>query len=117
MDRLLSLPRGYDVGSAKKGGATRVEWRARFNEARGALTEAQAGLAKTRAEMEANAADGGSWKMAPPGSDLSNTDSPSSYRLTQQLRRGREEVRAAEQALTALDVEANIASVPQDWRE
>ena len=117
VDRLLTLPRGFDVGNARKGGATRAEWRAQFMEARNSLTKSQADLAKTRHEIEANAADNGSWKMAPPGASLANSESPTSFRLTQQLRRDREEVKQAEQALTALDVEANIAAVPEDWRQ
>jgi hypothetical protein len=33
-----------------------------------------------------------------------------------EIKRNRSEVRRAEQALSDLDVEANLAGVPEDWR-
>ena len=43
-------------------------------------------------------------------------DSPLDYQLTQTLRRNREELARAERQLQDLEVEANLASVPADWR-
>lgn len=116
IDQLLKLPTSYRANDVHKGGATRIEWRARFEEARADLSEKEKNLARVRAELEKTAGDATSWKMAPPGADLSGENNPVSFRLTQELRRSREEVEHAEKRLTDLDIEASLAGVPDDWR-
>ena len=116
IDQLLKLPTSYRVDDVRKGGATRVEWRARFDEARMNLAAMEKKLAKVRAEMGEIAGSSSQWQMAPPGADVKNSDNPTNFRLTQELRRGREDVKHAEKKLTDLDIEANLASVPEDWR-
>jgi hypothetical protein len=46
----------------------------------------------------------------------SNKDTPLDYSLSTEMRRNRAEVERAERRLTALEIEANLASVPEDWR-
>ena len=116
IDRLLKLPASYRVDDVRKGGATRVQWRARFDEAQTNLAEQEDHLAEVRAELSETAGNATKWQMAPPGVDLSNTENPVSFRLTQELRRSREAVTRAQKRLTELDIEANLASVPEDWR-
>ena len=119
VDQLLRLPRSFEVKVAdpRLAGATRKDWRERFVAARAALEKAQRELDEVRDEIEQTAESTGGWKMLPPGADMSAADSPLSYRLTQELRHRREDVKEAEHQLTELDVEANLAAVPQDWRE
>jgi len=123
LDRLLKLPESAPVEGSleKRSGSTRNEWQARYREARGDLKQANAQLEETRAAIEKRAGEeSGQWQMSAPGlggaAAASPTDSPLDYKLTQELRRNREEVERAERALQDLDVEANLAGVPPDWR-
>ena len=123
LDQLLRLPAGSGSTTRldKRGGHTKSEWETRFRAARTAQAEAVAAIARTRAAIEAKVLEdgGGQWRMGAPG--LGNlesdaTDSPLDYKLTQQLRRNRDDLARAERGLQDLEVEANLASVPDDWR-
>jgi hypothetical protein len=120
LDQLLKLPDSIDYGTELKGGATPDEWRKRFREARAALEQAQAALDQSLAQLH-ESGESGAWKVAPPGlGNLGNASgedaAPSNYQLSMEIKRNRSEVRRAEQALSDLDVEANLAGVPEDWR-
>ena len=123
LDQLLKLPRGTAVAPVeveKRGGRTRSQWQDRYRSARRELAEAEESLADSRAALEERMGEeSSSWKMAAPGlGDASaSSDAPTDYRLSQQLRRDRAEVARAERALQDLDVEANLAGVPDDWRK
>jgi hypothetical protein len=55
--------------------------------------------------------------MSAPGLGAATAnENPTDYRLSQELKRGREEVDRAERALHELEVEANLAGVPEAWR-
>ena len=88
LDKLLKLPSSYRFDDARRAGATRSEWRARFEDTRKGVEEAQQKLERVRAELEELVGGASSWQMAPPGMDLKNAENPISYRLTQELRRG-----------------------------
>jgi hypothetical protein len=122
LDQLLKLPDTVEYTSELKGGATPDEWRKRFREARADLEHARAALEQSLAEMH-ESGDSGAWKVAPPGlgnvtnNSTSGEDAaPSNYQLSMEIKRQRGEVRRAEQALSDLEVEANLAGVPDDWR-
>ena len=54
--------------------------------------------------------------LAPPGAgDVS--DAPLDYRLRNKIRQHKAEVDRLEKRLQDLEVEANLAGVPEDWRE
>ena len=55
--------------------------------------------------MEAAVGGVSQWQVAPPGADVKNADNPTNFRLTQELRRGREDVKEAEKLLSALDID------------
>ncbi len=116
LDKLLKLPSSYRFDDSRRSGATRSEWRARFEEARSSLEEVQQELERVRAELKNLVGGAAQYQMMPPGMETQSAENPVSYRLTQELRRGREEVERAEHVLTELDVEANLAGVPEDWR-
>ena len=119
LDRLLKLPKSLelDTESRRRGGSTRSEWRAQFDEARAELDAARDGLKETQSELEEVSAEGGAWKMTAPGAPVSSSDqSPSNYRLSQELRRAREEVARAEHQLQELRIEANLSGVPPEWQ-
>lgn len=118
LDQLLVLPDSLDLEPEKVGGATKAEWRARFESARADLARARAALAKTQAKLEEVASDTSSWKMGAPGlgaTDL-GADAPLDYSLSNEMRRNREEVKRSERRLSELQIEAELAGVPQEWR-
>jgi hypothetical protein len=117
LNHLLKLPGSLDYGFEKKGGATRSEWRARFHEARASVATAQDALAKAQQDLSAAAGESDAWTLKPPGMPVdSNSDAPDSYRLRQEVRKQRGEVERAQARLRDLEVQANLAGVPEDWR-
>lgn len=123
LGQLLRLPAGAPVEASiqKRGGKTRPEWQQRFQKARADYERAQTRLAATRAELEEKAAsDGGQWRVSAPGlagvGPIEDDDSPLDYRLSQELRRNRDELAHSERRIQDLEVEANLAGVPADWR-
>ncbi len=120
LDRLLQLPPPEPsiYGNPRPGGATRTQWKARFSEARGDLEKARMALAAAKKELEELAGDSAAWQMAVPGGQPdSNANSPVSFRLIQEIRRQREEVEHGQRRMKELEVEANLAGVPEDWSQ
>jgi hypothetical protein len=119
LDRLLQLPSSLPVEGRveKRGGNTKRQWQERFQKADDDLQAAQRALEESRAELE-ELASGESWTMSAPGLGAATapTDSPLDYRLSQELKRQREELERAERQLQELEVEANLAGVPEEWR-
>ena len=116
LERLLRLPDSFDAGGERRAGSTATDWRSRFQKARNDVDVARQGLQLAQEELESLAGDSGSYQMAAPGAtELQN--SPISFRLRQDIRRQREELERGEKRLRALTVEANLADVPEDWRE
>lgn len=116
LDRLLDLPESLDYGVERRAGATPGEWRERFREAERSLSDARAELAASEAELATLGEDSEGWALAPPGAGAKNQDAPLSYQLRMQIRRQRDEVERAERRLRELQIEANLANVPPDWR-
>ncbi len=117
LDQLLTLPTGRQYSVERKGGLTRGEWRARYAEVRGELAKEHAAL--DAAESKLDGATGGQWKVNPiPGADTSQSqDAPVDFSLRSELRRHRDEVERLERKLRQLDIEANLAAVPPEWRQ
>ncbi|MDH3212015.1 MAG: hypothetical protein OEM05_05980 [Myxococcales bacterium] len=117
LDRLLQLPKSVEVENVRHGGATRSEWQVRFAEARQDLDHARAALEAAREELESLAGEQGNWQMAAPGMPVTegSENSPVSYRLLQEIRRQREEITRFERRLRDLQIEANLAGVPEEW--
>lgn len=117
LDRLLKLPESAGVHSRveKHGGSTRGEWQARFAKAREERENARLALGEVRAELE-KAAGGDAWTMTAPGlGSATPSETPLDFKLSQDLKRSREELERAERQLQDLRVEANLAGVPEDW--
>jgi hypothetical protein len=120
LDKLLKLPASAPVEASveRLGGSTRAEWQTRFQTARRELSEAEQALETTRKELEKAGGDS-QWTMAAPGlggGGAASSDSPLDYKLSQDLRRQRDELLRAHQRLQDLEVEANLAGVPEGWR-
>ncbi len=116
LDRLLRLPESLVVDAAERGGATASQWRLRFQAERAKLGAARAALRGSQVELEGLAEETSSWQMAPPGAKEA-TQSPVSFRLHQEIRRQREEIELSQRRLRELGVEADLASVPEEWRQ
>jgi hypothetical protein len=117
LDRLLRLPATLDYQVERRGGSTRGEWRKRFREARGELSEARDALARSQQELEGAASESDAWLLKPPGVGGDASDASVHYRLREQVRRQRGEVDRAEKRLRDLEIEADLAGVPGDWRD
>ena len=135
LDDLLRLPDGvvspYEVD--RRGGATRDQWRSRFRAARDDLSQATKALRASLDELDELGAEQGQWKMAPPGMGQiqqqqgpsgsaspdgnQSTGAPLNYGLANSIRGQKQEVQRAERALRDLEVEANLAGVPEEWRQ
>jgi hypothetical protein len=118
LDALLKLPSDAPALEADaQAGASRKEWEARFGAARADLAAARVALAESQGELEELASETAAWQMAPPGASQNAENSPVSFKLRQEIRQRREEVERAEQSLTELRIEANLAGVPEEWQE
>lgn len=117
LDKLLELPDSLDYGVERRGGLTRSEWQARFQGARSAIEEAETKLARAQEELEGLASETSQWQLAPPGAGAANPEAPLSYRLRQDIRRYKARRERATRHLRDLQIEANLAGVPDSWRE
>jgi hypothetical protein len=115
LDQLLTLPSNRQYSVERKGGLTRGEWRARYGEVRTDLQKEREAYEQTQSKLEDEA--GGQWSVNPiPGSDQDATKNPVDFQLRTQLRRHRDEIDRLERKIRQLDIEANLAGVPDEWR-
>jgi hypothetical protein len=115
LDQLLTLPSDRTYSVERKGGLTRGEWRTRYGEVRGDLQKERGALEEAEGKLED--AGGGQWSVNPiPGSESDTSRSPIDFQLRTQLRKHREEIDRLERKLRQLDIEANLAGVPEEWR-
>ena len=120
LDRLLKLPSSAPVQAQveKRGGSTRGQWQARFEKAREEREDARLALEEVRAELE-EMAGGEAWQMTAPGlgAAAAPSETPLDFKLSQDLRRCREELERTERQLQDLAIEANLAGVPEHWSQ
>jgi hypothetical protein len=116
LSRLLKLPDSYQRPGDDRSGPDRQEWMSRFKVVRSDLDESKAALAKAQDELAEAASGSGSYSVAAPGTTSSPEDTPLSYKLRQEIRRQRELVDRAEYKMRELNIEADLASVPTNWR-
>ena len=119
LDQLLKLPTSAEYATEKKGGATRSEWRQRFHEARTSVKTSEDALKKAQDELAEVAGSKDDWQFTPPGlpAGAGEEDSTSSFKLRQEVKRQRSEVDRSKARLRDLEVEANLAGIPEDWRD
>jgi hypothetical protein len=116
LERLLTLPDSKSYSVDRKGGLSRGEWRSRFGELQEALAGERKGLADAEAKLDEAAGSASNWQMAPvPGLEPS-PDAPLDYQLRVAIRRHRSEIERLERKLQQLEIEANLAGVPTEWR-
>jgi len=117
LDTLLKLPSGWSEADEKRQGLTASQWRARFAALHQEGEETEDAIAKARRELDGMAEEGGSgsWQMGAPGSN--NTEIvPMSFKHREQIRAGKEHLDELRRRRRALEIEADIAGVPEAWR-
>ena len=118
LDQLLKLPNTLDFREERKGGAGASDWRRRFREGEERIENARDRLAQVEGELEQAAGSGGTqWQIAPPGQQASAETGPLSFRLREELRRARANLDESESQYRALMIEADLAGVPEGWRQ
>jgi len=116
LERLLTLPSGESYGVDRRGGLSRGEWRARFNEITTALANERQALADAEGRLDEAAGSAPNWQMAPVPGMQPSPDAPLDYQLRVAIRRHRSEIERLERKLRQLEIEANLAGVPPEWR-
>ena len=116
LDRLLKLPAGQSYGVDRRGGLSRGEWRARFVEVQDALATERKGLGEAEAKLDETASSASNWQVAPVPGMQPSPDAPLDYQLRVSIRRHRSEIERLERKLKQLEIEANLAGVPPEWR-
>jgi hypothetical protein len=116
LERLLTLPSGERFGVDRRGGLSRGEWRARFNEIATALANERQALADAEGRLGEAAGSASNWQMAPVPGMQPSPDAPLDYQLRVAIRRHRSEIERLEKKLRQLEIEANLAGVPPEWR-
>ncbi len=117
LDQLLKLPDSLDFGVERRGGRTRIEWRALFEEAQQSVDDAKHGLSDAQARLATVAGRSDNWSMAPPGMPIETVeDNPDTRALREEVARWRGEIVRAEARQREVTIEASLAGVPEDWR-
>lgn len=117
LDQLLKLPESLDFDVERRGGRTRLEWRALFEEAQKSIDVAKAGLADAQERHSKVAGRSDNWTMAPPGLPVEAADdNPDTRALREDIARWRAEISRAEARQREINIEASLAGVPEDWR-
>jgi len=123
LDRLLRLPDSMEYDVERRGGATADEWRGRFRRARQEVASARERVQRAQKQLQEEAASESAWNVAPPGLGAlggavqGSSEGSSNYKLSMALRRAKEDLARSERALRNLTIEANLAGVPESWRE
>ena len=116
LGRLLKLPDSYQQPTENRRGMGQSKWESRFELVRLDLDTAQTALDSAQQELGEVAGDSSQWSVAAPGTTPNPENTPLSYKLRQEIRRQREEVERAERKLRSLEIEADLAEVPDEWR-
>jgi hypothetical protein len=119
LDRLLKLPDSVDYDLETRGGSTSEEWRSRFRAARRDVQVAREELVQMTQELDETSSSSSAWKVSPPGLgglQAPDPDTPGNYQASMGLKRAKAELARAGAALRDLEIEANLAGVPDSWR-
>jgi hypothetical protein len=115
----MKLPSSLDYGAGERGGMTPGEWRARYRALNEALEFEQKALEAAQEELSKIARTSDAWTLAAPipGAVGAANEAPLDYQLRQEIQRRKSEIEHLERALLELDVRADFAGVPAEWRE
>jgi hypothetical protein len=116
LERLLTLPGGESYGVDRRGGLSRGEWRSRFTEIQDALVSERKALSEAEGRLDEAAGSASNWQMAPVPGMQPSPDAPLDYQLRVAIRRHKSEIERLERKLKQLEIEANLAGVPAEWR-
>jgi hypothetical protein len=74
------------------------------------------GLKEAEAKLDETAGSASNWQVAPIPGMQPSPDAPLDYELRGSIRRHKSEIERLERKLKQLEIEANLAGVPPDWR-
>jgi len=116
LERLLTLPGSESYGVDRRGGMSRGEWRSRFTDVQDALASERKALVEAEGRLDEAAGSASNWQMAPVPGMQPSPDAPLDYQLRVAIRRHKSEIERLERKLKQLEIEANLAGVPAEWR-
>jgi hypothetical protein len=73
-------------------------------------------LAEAEAKLEDAAVSASNWQVAPVPGMQPSPDAPLDYQLRVSIRRHKSEIERLERKRKQLEIEANLAGVPAEWR-
>jgi hypothetical protein len=119
LDQLLKLPSTLDYSVEKRGGFTSGEWRSRFQELHTALATERESLEGAEKDLDRVAGTADAWLVGPPmpGMSGASAEAPLDFRIRQAINRHRQEIERLERRLRELEIEADLAAVPEGWRK
>ena len=119
LEKLLTLPNSLELeGVERRRGGTRSEWEGRYQTLYTELGVTLTELRENESNLEEAARNSDHWKMSPPGfSGVLEEPQTVNYQLRQAVKRNRDEMGRLQRRLRDLEVEANLAGVPKEWRK
>ncbi len=118
LEKLLKIPESHSYEVERKAGASATEWRTRFRDYRDRLEQERSSLEKEEEELAKVAGATSAWQWAAPGVGTMSggEDQTKHYQLRQKIRGRKAKIEELEWKVRDLEVEANLAGVPDAWR-
>ena len=117
LQNLLQLPSRSSYGIERRGGLTQGEWKASFEEVEELLAAEQSALAEAEQRIAEAAGESAPWQVAPPVPGAQNSEENTlDFKTRQEIRRRRAEIERLEERLQKLEIQADLANVPESWR-
>ena len=126
LGQLLKLPDTYRVEAASRKRGTEDEWRGRFERAASEIEDAKRDLTRLQERMASMAGETSAYQMTAPGlggggggggGSSDGENSPMSFPLRERIRQAKEALTQAKRDQRDLVVQANLAGIPEQWRE
>lgn len=122
LGQLLKLPDSYRVDPQARHRGTEEEWRARFSNADAEVAKAESDLKRLQARLGRMAGETSAYQMSAPGMGSGSgagkkENAPMSFGLSERIRKQKERVVEAGRERRDLVVEADLADIPDAWRE
>ena len=122
LGQLLKLPDTYRVEAASRKRGTEDEWRGRFERAASEIEDAERDLTRLQERMASMAGETSAYQMTAPGlggggGSSDGEKSPMSFPLRERIRQAKEALTQAKRDQRDLVVQANLAGIPEQWRE
>jgi hypothetical protein len=112
LERLLRVPPGAVATPERRGGRDRATWESEFAKSRREVVELEERITDVQQKLRETVPD--DWTFTPSGGGIPSD--PEVLKLRATLRRDRQSLKAAQQRMRDLEVEASLAGVPESWK-